>query len=102
MSRAAHLLHICGGGRRAAGALLVLSHFLISKMTMLDETDLPYDGNQQIYALGFCTMQGSIFWKIPPPPLGEGKNISRCHWGEKYEKRNRKKGDNVKDKEKRR
>jgi hypothetical protein len=29
---------------------------------------------------------------LPPPPLGGGKNISRCHLGEKYEKGKRKRG----------
>jgi hypothetical protein len=27
--------------------------------------------------------QGPIYWKIPPPPWGGGKNISRCHLREK-------------------
>jgi hypothetical protein len=30
-------------------------------------------------------------------PWREGKNISRCHLGEKYEKAKRKKGENVKE-----
>ncbi len=35
--------------------------------------------------------QGSIFWKIPPPPGGGVKNIGRCHLGEKNMKRRREK-----------
>ncbi len=26
--------------------------------------------------------QGSIYWKIPPPPRGGRRNISQCHLGE--------------------
>jgi hypothetical protein len=36
--------------------------------------------------------QGPIYWKPPPPPLGEGENISQCHLGKKYEKVKRKRG----------
>jgi hypothetical protein len=32
-------------------------------------------------------------------PWGEGKNISRCHLGEKYEKAKRKRGENLKEKD---
>ncbi len=51
--------------------------------------------------------QGHIHWKIPPPPPGGGKisadvmwgkNIRRCHLGEKISKGEEKKGANVKEK----
>jgi hypothetical protein len=37
--------------------------------------------------------RGPYIGKYPPPlPLGEGKNISRGHFGTKYEKVKRKRG----------
>ncbi len=47
-------------------------------------------------------MQGSIFWKIPPPPRGGGKISADVIWGKKYEKAKIKKGENVKEKERKR
>ncbi len=43
--------------------------------------------------------QGSIYWKIPPPPLG-GKISADVIWGKKYEKGKRKKGGKCKRKRK--
>ncbi len=45
----------------------------------------------------FNRIQGSIYWKIPPPPPG---GISRCHLGKKYE-RGREIGGKCKKKEER-
>jgi hypothetical protein len=44
--------------------------------------------------------QGSIFWKIPPPP--RGKISADVIWGKKYEKAKRKKGENVQENERKR
>jgi hypothetical protein len=43
-------------------------------------------------------LQGSIYQKIPPP---RGGNVSQCHWGKKYERGKRKKGEMEKKKEER-
>jgi hypothetical protein len=44
-------------------------------------------------------MQGSIYWKIPPPPGAEEKISADVIWGKKYEKwkRKKKKRENVKE-----
>ncbi len=56
--------------------------------------------SQDESSLSFTMLQGSIFWKIPPP--GGGKNIGRCHMGEKIWKGKEQKGKNVKEKERKR
>jgi hypothetical protein len=43
-------------------------------------------------------LQGPIYWKITPPPLGGGKNISRCNLVEKLWKGKEKKEENVTEK----
>jgi hypothetical protein len=42
--------------------------------------------------------QGSIYWKIPPPLGGGGKISADVIWGKKYEKVERKRGENIKEK----
>jgi hypothetical protein len=42
-----------------------------------------------------------LYWKIPPYTQGGEGNISQCHFGEKYENGNRKRGEMKKKKEKR-
>jgi hypothetical protein len=48
-----------------------------------------------------CTLQGSIYWKIPPHPPGGGKISADVICGKKYEKGKRKRGKMSKKKEER-
>jgi hypothetical protein len=45
-----------------------------------------------------CQGQGSIYWKIPPPPQGEEKISADIIWRKKYENVKNKKWENVKEK----
>jgi hypothetical protein len=51
-----------------------------------------------IYSCSYTVHQGSIYWKIPPPPWGGGEISADVIWGKKYEKVKRKRGENVKEK----
>ncbi len=44
-------------------------------------------------------LQGPLYWKIPPPPPGEGGISADIIWGKKYEKAKRKMGKIEKKKE---
>ncbi len=45
--------------------------------------------------------QGSIYWKIRPPPGGGGEISADVIWEKQYEKRKRKRGKMLKEKEER-
>jgi hypothetical protein len=47
---------------------------------------------QTSWELSLSTYQGSIYWKIPPPPEGREKLSGDVILGKKYEKVKRKRG----------
>jgi hypothetical protein len=65
---------------------VVFSGFPITPAPHLSNFFFLFDNNFR-----FTNLQGSIYWKIPPPPLG-GEISADVIWGKKYGKVKKKRG----------